>query len=202
MARLVIKSQGFNDQVLELRLGINRIGRAPGNDFVIEHPTISARHCEIDLGEDGLQVRDYDSTNGTFVAERPVNDRATLWAGQVLRLGDVELFVESTDVTISIPKFNMPRPSPPVVLDDGSMLCPRHPKARVTHQCTHCRLVMCDDCVHRLRRRGGKLLKLCPECSHPCEPLFKPTKKKQRILGFLAKTVKMRFFRSQKSDEN
>ncbi len=200
MARLVIQSNGFNNQVLELRLGINSIGRSPANDFVIDHPTISARHCEIQLGDDGVEVRDCDSTNGTYVAERLVSPRATLWAGQILRLGDVELLVESTDVTISIPKFTTPRPSPPVVLEDGSMLCPRHPAALVTHQCTHCRLVMCDQCVHRMRRRGGRVLKLCPECSHPCESLAKPAKKKETVLGFLAKTVKMRFLRLKKDE--
>jgi len=201
MARLVIKSEGFKNQVLELRLGINRIGRSPANDFVIDHATISALHCEIELGDDGVQVRDCDSTNGTYVQERPVGAQAPLWQGQTLRLGDVELLVESTDVHISIPKFEMPRPSPPVLLEDGTMLCPRHPNARVTHQCTHCRLVMCDECVHRMRRRGGKVLKLCPECSHSCESLVEAPKKKQTLLGYLAKTVKMRFLRALKSDK-
>jgi len=201
MARIVIKSEGFKNQVLELRLGVNRIGRSPTNEFVIDHPTISGRHCEIELGDDGVQVRDCDSTNGTYVQERPVTAQVALWSGQTLRLGDVELLVESTDVAISIPKFDLPMPSPPVVLEDGTMLCPKHPNARVTHQCTHCRLVMCDQCVHRMRRRGGKVLKLCPECSHPCESLAKPASKKQTLLGFLAKTVKMRFLRAVKSDE-
>jgi pSer/pThr/pTyr-binding forkhead associated (FHA) protein len=200
MAKLVIQSEGFHSQILELHLGVNTVGRSPANDFQIEHPTISAKHCEIELGDEGVLVRDCDSTNGTYVSERPVK-QASLWAGQVLRLGDVELLVESTDVTISIPKFTRPRPAPPVVLDDGVMLCPRHPKARVTHQCTHCRQVLCDECVHRLRRRGGKLLKLCPECSHKCEPLVKPPKKKKTLLGFLAKTVKMPFVRGREESE-
>jgi pSer/pThr/pTyr-binding forkhead associated (FHA) protein len=192
MAKLVIKSEGFNNQVLELRLGVNRVGRSPANDFQIEHLTISANHCEIELGDDGVRVRDCDSTNGTYVGERPVK-QASLWAGQILRLGDVELLVESTDVTIAIPKITVARPAPPIVLDDGAMLCPRHRKARVTHQCTHCHQVLCDECVHRLRRRGGKVLKLCPECSHPCEPLGQAPKRKKSLLGFLARTVKMPF---------
>ena len=47
MARLLIRSDGFHNQVIELKLGVNRVGRSPANDFQIEHPTISARHCEI-----------------------------------------------------------------------------------------------------------------------------------------------------------
>lgn len=109
MAELVITSKGFRNQVLHLKLGKNRLGRSPTNDFVIEDPTISALHCEIELNAGGLTVHDCDSTNGTYVAERPVSD-ASLWAGQVLRLGDVELLVESTDVRIAIPEFEVPRP--------------------------------------------------------------------------------------------
>jgi pSer/pThr/pTyr-binding forkhead associated (FHA) protein len=200
MAKLIIKSEGFRNQIFELKLGVNRLGRSPGNDFQIDHPTISAVHCEIDLQESGLVVRDCNSTNGTYVGERPVS-KASLWAGQVLRLGDIELLVESTEVRISIPKFEVPQPAPPVVQKDGSMLCPRHSKpAPVTYQCTNCRQVMCDECVHRIRRRGGKLLKLCPECSHTCEPLIKPPKKKRSLVGFLSKTVKLPFLRVRKED--
>jgi pSer/pThr/pTyr-binding forkhead associated (FHA) protein len=190
MARLVVKSDGFAEQVIELHLRVNRLGRSPENDFPIEHPSVSAFHCEVLLDPDEIRVRDCDSTNGTFVGGEQVKE-AKLHAGQTLCLGDVELFVESTDTTIAIPKFEAPRPAAPVVLSDGSVLCPRHPQARVTHQCTFCREVMCDACVHSMRRRGGKALKLCPLCSHQCEPLAREEKKKKSVLGFLQKTVKL-----------
>jgi pSer/pThr/pTyr-binding forkhead associated (FHA) protein len=190
MARLVITSKGFGDQVIELKLGVNRFGRTQGNDVLIEHPTVSARHCEIVLGEQGIFVRDCGSTNGTFVGEEPVAD-TPLVTGQTLRLGDVQLIVENTDVTVAIPKFELPVAAPPVVLTDGSLICPRHPEALATHQCTHCREVLCDECVHRLRRRGGKVLKLCPLCSHSCEPIGGEKKRKKSFLHFLRRTVKL-----------
>jgi FHA domain len=198
MARLVIKSEGFNNQVINLNLGVNRVGRSPGNDITIEHATISSKHCEIALGDGEVTVRDCGSTNGTYVNDHPVME-AKLTAGQILRLGDVDFLVESTDVTIAIPKFEVVRPAPPVVLTDGSLVCPRHKDARATHQCTYCREVMCDDCVHRLRRRGGKLLKLCPLCSHACEAIGGEKKRKKSFLGFLQRTVKLPFVRQ--SDE-
>jgi len=201
MAKLLIKSDGFRSKIIELNLGVNRFGRVPGNDFQIEHPTISAKHCEIVLGDGELIVRDCGSTNGTFVDGEPIG-QARLSAGQILRLGDVELLVESTDVKIAIPKFETVRPvAPPIVLTDGSLVCPRHKHATVTHQCTHCREVMCDECVHRLRRRGGKLLKLCPVCSHKVESITGEKKKKKSFLGFLQRTVKMPFLRGSKEDE-
>ena len=197
MASLVIRSAGFDGRVIELNLGVNRLGRSPKNDVQIEHLTVSASHCEIVLADDGVWVRDCGSANGTFVSGERITE-ARLSAGQILLLGEVELLVETTDVTIAIPQFEMPRPAPPVVLTDGSLICPRHPKARATHQCTHCREVLCDACVHHLRRRGGRLMKFCPLCSHPCVPLGGEKRKKKSFLGLWRKTTKLPFFHGAK----
>jgi hypothetical protein len=197
MARLIIKSAEIANRVIELNLGVNRLGRDPENDFPIEHPTVSASHCEIVLSNEGVIVRDCASSNGTFVGGERIEE-ARLSAGQTVHLGEVELLVETTEVTIAIPKFDVPRPAPPVVMSDGSLICPRHPRARATHQCTHCKEVLCDACVRRLRRRGGKLLKFCPLCSHPCEPIGGEKRKKKSLLGIFRKTVKLPFFNRPK----
>jgi hypothetical protein len=197
MARLIIKSAEIANRVIELNLGVNRLGRDPENDFPIEHPTVSASHCEIVLSNEGVIVRDCASSNGTFVGGERIEE-ARLSAGQTVHLGEVELLVETTEVTIAIPKFDVPRPAPPVVMSDGSLICPRHPRARATHQCTHCKEVLCDACVRRLRRRGGKLLKFCPLCSHPCEPIGREKRKKKSLLGIFRKTVKLPFFNRPK----
>ena len=200
MARLVIRSAGFGSGAIELNLGVNRLGRSPKNDIRLDHSTVSALHCEVALTEDGVMVRDCHSTNGTFVnGQRVANSR--LSAGQTLRLGDVELEVENADVRIAIPKFDVPRPAPPVELPDGSMVCPRHPEALSTHQCTYCREVLCDACVRQLRRRGGKTLKLCPLCSHPCLPLSEETKKQGWLSRLFRKTVKLPLTRRRKMDD-
>jgi hypothetical protein len=197
MARLIIKSAEIANRVIELNLGVNRLGRDPENDFPIEHPTVSASHCEIVLSNEGVIVRDCASSNGTFVGGERIEE-AKLSAGQTVHLGEVELLVETTEVTIAIPKFDVPRPAPPVVMSDGSLICPRHPRARATHQCTHCKEVLCDACVRRLQRRGGKLLKFCPLCSHPCEPIGGEKRKKKSLLGIFRKTVKLPFFNRPK----
>jgi hypothetical protein len=196
MAKLVIKSGALGDQVIHLNLGVNRLGRDLSNDFPIEHPTISAHHCEIHLSNQGVTLQDCGSTNGTFLNGRPVQE-ASLDPGHVLRLGDVELLVESVDATVAIPQFEVPRPAPPIILSDGGLVCPRHASARVTHQCTHCKELLCDSCVRRLRRRGGRLLRLCPLCSHPCKALVPEKPKKKSILDFLRKTVKLPFLRDK-----
>src|SRR5215475_14103588 len=115
MARLVGIGDSIRDRVIELHLGVNRLGRSPENDFQILHPSVSAQHCEVILAGNEVFVRDCESTNGTFIGGEPIT-QATLQAGQTLTLGEAELFVESTDVNIAIPKFELPRPAPPIIL--------------------------------------------------------------------------------------
>src|ERR1041384_1022985 len=125
MARLLLKTEQAGVKLMELKLGANRVGRHPDNDFQIDHSTVSSVHCEIVLQESGVTLRDLESTNGTFVNGEKIRE-VKLVEGQTVRLGDVELLVESTDVRIAIPKFaNMELPAPPVV-KDGEMVCPRH----------------------------------------------------------------------------
>ncbi len=156
MAKLLVKTDGLGLRALVLRLGVNRVGRDPDCEFCLEHPTISLVHCELALSNDGVYVRDCQSTNGTFINGSPVLE-AWLDAGQNLRLGDVELFVESTEANIAIPKYERPRQilPPPVVLPDGVVTCRRHPQSAATFRCPACKEVMCNACVHVLRRRGG-----------------------------------------------
>lgn len=194
MARLLIKTGGLENRTLELRLGVNRVGRDPECDFPVIHSTVSANHCEIIVSADGVLLRDCESTNGTFINGDPVKE-AWLMRGQEVRLGDVEMFVESTEVNVAIPKYERERPKPPVVLEGGMLSCPRHPEAVATYKCTHCSEVMCNHCVHLMRVKGGQALLLCPLCSHKCEPIAgtEPKKKKKGFFANLADTVKLKF---------
>jgi hypothetical protein len=202
MARLLRKNGTGEPEILELNLGVNHFGRNPENHFPIDHPTVSSLHCDITLTADGVLLHDHNSTNGTFIDGQPVQ-QGVLLAGQTLRLGDVELFVETTEVRIAIPEIERVIPSPPVVLPDGAMLCPRHPEAMVTHRCTHCHSVLCDDCVTRLRRRGGKTLELCALCSRAVELIVADKPKKKSIFAKFSKltaTIKLPFLRGRKDN--
>ena len=195
MARFLITTEGLGERALELRLGVNRVGRDPDYEICIEHPTISSLHCELALTNDGVYLRDCNSTNGTFVNGAPVTE-AWLDPGQQLRLGDVELFVESTDAKIAIPEFERPTqiPPPPVILPDGIVACSRHAAVPATYKCTHCLAVMCGSCVRVMRRKGGVPLFLCVVCSNKCERIqVEQPKKKKGFLGFLQHTVRLKF---------
>ncbi len=44
-----------------------RIGKAPENDVVLDHPTVSRNHLVVKRQGDRFLVEDLGSTNGTFV---------------------------------------------------------------------------------------------------------------------------------------
>ena len=116
MARLLIKTEGLEQRTLELRLGVNRVGRDPDCDFPIVHSTVSTSHCELVVSSEGVMLRDCDSTNGTFINGDPVTE-AWLIPGQEVKMGEVELLVENTDINVAIPQFERPRQVAPAPAD-------------------------------------------------------------------------------------
>jgi pSer/pThr/pTyr-binding forkhead associated (FHA) protein len=78
--------------------GTKTVGRATGADFIINAALISRVHCRLEIAPSGdLQVRDLNSTNGTFVNGERV-DIAHLRSGDRLRVGRVELVaLQETD---------------------------------------------------------------------------------------------------------
>ncbi len=195
MARLLIQTKEIDLRAMELRMGANRVGRDPGNDFTILHPTVSTSHCEFILSSEGVVLHDLDSTNGSFINDQPVT-HAWLEEGQTVRLGNVEILVESTGVTIAIPRMESPAPvvKPTVKLENGILACPRHEDLMATFRCTTCGEVMCSGCVRMMRRQGGLPLFLCTLCHNKCERIeLNPVKAKRGFLGFIQNTVRLKF---------
>ncbi len=70
---------------------VRTIGRAAGADFIVDAALVSRVHCRLTALADGqLEVRDLDSTNGTFVNGDRV-DVTRLASGDRLQVGRVEL---------------------------------------------------------------------------------------------------------------
>ena len=74
MPRLICKSGGDSEVFFDLRLGVNKLGRLPGNHFQVEHATVSSTHCEITWLDGGIVVRDCNSTNGTFIDDVQISE--------------------------------------------------------------------------------------------------------------------------------
>lgn len=70
---------------------IRTVGRATGADFIVDAPLVSRVHCRLTVAPDGtLEVRDLESTNGTFVNGKRI-ERARLASGDRLGVGRIEL---------------------------------------------------------------------------------------------------------------
>lgn len=67
------------------------MGRATGADFIVDAPLVSRVHCRfIALPGGELEVRDLESTNGTFVNGKRI-DQIRLESGDRIQIGRVEL---------------------------------------------------------------------------------------------------------------
>ena len=152
-----------------LKPGVNRLGRGEDNDIKIDHISVSWHHCQLELGEEALVVRDTQSRNGTFINEHQILDASALREGQTLRLGDVEALVEQLPVRVTVPEILVEKRPESVPMGDGSESCTNHPTVRAAWRCTNCRKPVCNTCVHDLHLRGRASHKLCPLCSHHCE---------------------------------
>jgi pSer/pThr/pTyr-binding forkhead associated (FHA) protein len=94
MAKLVILNQGMTGRAHELTVDRTTVGRVEDNTFHIPDASVSSHHCEVHLRGSDILIRDLNSTNGTFINNDKIAE-AVLKPGQTLRLGQVELKLES-----------------------------------------------------------------------------------------------------------
>jgi pSer/pThr/pTyr-binding forkhead associated (FHA) protein len=70
---------------------VKTIGRATGADFIVDAALVSRVHCRITAMANGdLEVRDLESTNGTFVNGNRI-EAVTLAPGDKIQVGRVEI---------------------------------------------------------------------------------------------------------------
>lgn len=103
MVKLVLLSEGLTGRSHELIVEKTTIGRIEGNTFQIADPSISSRHCEILLRGTEVVVKDLNSTNGSFIDGQQISGEAALKPGQILRLGQIQMRLESS-ATVAVPQ--------------------------------------------------------------------------------------------------
>lgn len=106
---LVVLTPGKQEgKVLEIRLPQFVVGRDPQCHLRPASPLISKRHCAILQREGKAFVRDFDSTNGTFVNDQPVKGQMELHNGDQLKIGPL-LFAVQIEAGVAV---NQPTPLP------------------------------------------------------------------------------------------
>jgi len=85
-------TEGVDERVFRLLPGEPKtIGRATGADFIVDAALISRVHCRLTVLPDGtLEVKDLDSTNGTFVNGARITT-ALVAPGDKIQVGRVEI---------------------------------------------------------------------------------------------------------------
>jgi predicted component of type VI protein secretion system len=107
---LVVQTPGPNQgKVLEIKLSQFVVGRDPQCHLRPASPMISKRHCAVLQREGKAFVRDFDSTNGTFVNNEQVKGEIELHNGDQLKIGPL-MFTVLLEASTPV---NRPTPPPP-----------------------------------------------------------------------------------------
>ena len=99
------KAQG---QVIPVNLAHFVIGRDPQCNLRPASALISKRHCALVVKDGQIYVRDFDSTNGTFVNEAAVKGEMALKNDDVLKVGPLAFKVQ----VAGAPSISKPTPPP------------------------------------------------------------------------------------------
>lgn len=78
------------------------LGADPAADVVLSDAAVSGRHCTVSPCEDGFEVRDLGSRNGTLL-DGVALERALVPVGSVLRLGNSLVQLMPAEETVEIP---------------------------------------------------------------------------------------------------
>jgi len=124
MAKLVILTQGMTDRAHELKADRTTIGRVEDNMFQIAEPSVSSHHCEVLLRGSDIVIKDLDSTNGTFINNQKIGE-SVLNPGQTLRLGNVELRLDTGGPPAAGTPASAPAAAPAKKTPEGTMVISR-----------------------------------------------------------------------------
>jgi pSer/pThr/pTyr-binding forkhead associated (FHA) protein len=101
------KSKG---QAVPVNLAQFVIGRDPQCNLRPGSALISKRHCAVLIKGDEVFVRDFDSTNGTFLNDKPLKGEVAVKHDDVLKVGPLE-FRLAIEQTPNLPASKTPTPA-------------------------------------------------------------------------------------------
>jgi pSer/pThr/pTyr-binding forkhead associated (FHA) protein len=107
---LVVNTDGKSKgHVIPVTLSQFVIGRDPQCNLRPASAVVSKRHCAILTRGDQVFLRDFDSTNGTFLNDQPVKGEIEIHSQDLLKVGPLVFEIR---VEVS-PAINRPTPPPP-----------------------------------------------------------------------------------------
>jgi pSer/pThr/pTyr-binding forkhead associated (FHA) protein len=91
----ILEASGPGNDRVTFRISagtVKTVGRSNGAQFIVDAALVSRLHCQLTASGDHLEVKDLESTNGTFVNGKRV-ETALLRDGDTLSVGRVDLVV-------------------------------------------------------------------------------------------------------------
>ncbi|MBN1125017.1 MAG: FHA domain-containing protein [Sedimentisphaerales bacterium] len=110
---LVLRKKNGSHKSFPLPNSVTVIGRRQECDLCIPLMVVSRRHCQLNLDEGKLTIRDLGSRNGTFVNGERIEE-AQIKAGDEIRLGPLEFSVMIDGKPAPEAKTAPPKPAPSV----------------------------------------------------------------------------------------
>ncbi len=107
------------------------IGSRPDCDIIVDQPTVSGRHCQIQFEDGQWQVKDLDSTNGTWVDGVRIEAVRDLDRGTPIRLGQT-VYLDWEQVPSTEPEVTIGRSKENDVTLEHASVSGRHARLRCT----------------------------------------------------------------------
>lgn len=90
MPRMIVSIDSVVIKEVELTKERTTLGRRPYNDIVIDNLAVSGEHAVIHMADDGVEIEDVGSTNGTYVNAKAVT-RQELRNGDIIEVGKYKI---------------------------------------------------------------------------------------------------------------
>lgn len=101
-----------------------RLGRGSDNDIVVDCPSVSVRHAEMERVPGGYFLRDLGSTNGTKLDDVP-KETIELKNGLAVKLGDVEFDFQLAEEELKALAEEAPAVPSPIIMEDEGTPAPQ-----------------------------------------------------------------------------
>ena len=90
MPRMIVSIDSVVIKEVKLTKERTTLGRRPYNDIVIDNLAVSGEHAVIHMTDDGVEIEDVGSTNGTYVNAKAVT-RQELRNGDIVEVGKYKI---------------------------------------------------------------------------------------------------------------
>jgi len=95
--KLIVENDRNELKVYDFSGNYIAAGRAVNNDLVLGERNVSRHHFQLEIVDNRIVIEDRDSYNNTFVNDREIKDRLEIFVGDVITVGDYNIYLEQDE---------------------------------------------------------------------------------------------------------